>query len=536
MAITDGRLLLDNWETNQPVDLSGATGGTADTEIFIEGARSFGYNTTSTRAGLMYDAGTAQDWTNNTFYIWVNCGVVGLLDIKANGGLAVRFAGASASDYFEVNVAGSDVYPSAVSGGWVMLVVDIEKAKTASHRTGGTPPATNNIRYVGISTITGGTMPRMVDNTWMDTIWRLPANTPGITIDGTNLGSDWTFDDIVSASEAGSWGTAKNGPGGAIVINTPIEVGSTAGGVLSSFSDSNKIILWEDWDVPTSFYGLSLVGSATGQTDFKLGIKTGTGEDATGAQGCTIAAEATGQRWFLNTNDPNIDTAYFYGCTFNHGSSFDIDTNKNSFISNQFIDCSSATVSNSEFLKNSIINANTADGVAFLKTDDITDVKYSSFEFSDGHAIELTTPNTASQTSKGNLFSGYGADTTTDAALYNNSGAGLVTISVVSGGDVLTYRNGNFATTTVSANKNLTLTGLQAGSDIVILNAGTETERVNIDANPGTTYSFTYSTLGNVDIGVFKKGFVPFYVRNYALSSVDASLPIAQETDTNYTD
>lgn len=80
----------------------------------------------------------------------------------------------------------------------------------------------------------------------------------------------------------------------------------------------------------------------------------------------------------------------------------------------------------------------------------------------------------------------------------------------------------------------LTLTGLQTGSDIVILAAGTETERENIDANAGSTYDYVYETAENIDIGVFKAGYVPFYIRNYPLSSTDSSLPIAQIADRNY--
>ena len=81
---------------------------------------------------------------------------------------------------------------------------------------------------------------------------------------------------------------------------------------------------------------------------------------------------------------------------------------------------------------------------------------------------------------------------------------------------------------------NLTLTGLQAGSDIVVLTAGTSTNLINVDANAGSSYIYTYATLGNVDIGVFKVGYVPFYIRNYALSSTNASLPVAQVADRNY--
>lgn len=80
----------------------------------------------------------------------------------------------------------------------------------------------------------------------------------------------------------------------------------------------------------------------------------------------------------------------------------------------------------------------------------------------------------------------------------------------------------------------LTLTGLQTGSDIVVLQAGTETERVNVDANAGTTYNYVYETPEDIDIGVFKIGYVPFYIRNYTLSASDGTVPIAQVADRNY--
>jgi len=80
----------------------------------------------------------------------------------------------------------------------------------------------------------------------------------------------------------------------------------------------------------------------------------------------------------------------------------------------------------------------------------------------------------------------------------------------------------------------LTLTGLVAGSDVVILNAGTETERANVDANPTTSYNYVYETTGNVDIKVYKRGYIPFSIMNYTLSSTDASLPVAQVADRNY--
>lgn len=81
---------------------------------------------------------------------------------------------------------------------------------------------------------------------------------------------------------------------------------------------------------------------------------------------------------------------------------------------------------------------------------------------------------------------------------------------------------------------NLSLTWLVSWSDIVILEAGTETELVNVDANAWSSYTYTYETPENVDIGIFKEWYIPYYVRNYILTSSDASLPIAQVADRAY--
>jgi hypothetical protein len=80
----------------------------------------------------------------------------------------------------------------------------------------------------------------------------------------------------------------------------------------------------------------------------------------------------------------------------------------------------------------------------------------------------------------------------------------------------------------------LSLTGLVSGSDIVILNTGTEVERVNVDANPTTSYNYVYDTTGAVDIKVYKRGYIPFSILNYSLSTTNASLPVAQVADRNY--
>ena len=85
------------------------------------------------------------------------------------------------------------------------------------------------------------------------------------------------------------------------------------------------------------------------------------------------------------------------------------------------------------------------------------------------------------------------------------------------------------------ASVTLTLTGLPAGCDITVLEAGTETMRENIEDFAGTSYAYTYADPGAVvDIVVIKPGYMPAAVRGYALSASAASLPFALTPDPSY--
>jgi hypothetical protein len=80
----------------------------------------------------------------------------------------------------------------------------------------------------------------------------------------------------------------------------------------------------------------------------------------------------------------------------------------------------------------------------------------------------------------------------------------------------------------------LTLTGIISGSDVVVLQADTETVLSQVDQNIGSSWIYDYEVPTVVDIFVSKAGYVPFYIRNYNLSSTNASLPIAQVIDRNF--
>jgi hypothetical protein len=539
--ITDNRTLVTAADSVTGfVDLGGTANGTLDTEIFIQGTGSVGESLGSTLGGILFDMAATPFGANEVVYLWINCGIVGLLDTKANGGFRIRFTGATVSDWFEVYVAGSDDWPPSVQGGWTQFVVDVTEARAtavANGWTNGTPPAVTAVQRVGWAGITGGTMPRMVDNTWLDAIWRLPANTPGIIIEGRNGGStDWDWADVLT-QVGDAAGIIKLTTGGAYALNTPVQFGindtSTHG-----FTDTNVTLLWENQEfLPDDFYGLSAAGNAGGTTNVTAGIKTGTGDDATGAQGWTVQAAATGATWAMDFSDPNLDLIGLYGCSFVHGGAFLLDDPSVSVISSAYLDCVSALVSNSEQLRVAVVNAATADGVAFMTTDDLSDIVFSSFEFSDGHGVELTTPRVATQTSKGVSFSGYGADGTTDAAIYNNTG-GAVSINLTDGSDSVstTIRNGAGASTTEVLTTTLEITGLANPSEIRVYDTGTTTEVAGQEnVTTGTfTANIDAATYPAVDIAILNvTGFQNRRLVNFDMTT-DQSIPASQVTDRQY--
>jgi hypothetical protein len=98
-----------------------------------------------------------------------------------------------------------------------------------------------------------------------------------------------------------------------------------------------------------------------------------------------------------------------------------------------------------------------------------------------------------------------------------------------------TYSDASARAATYALDVNtLTLTGLVAGSDVIVTTSDTNTVVGEVDANAGTSWGFTFSGAQTVDIKVIKAGYVPWVIYDYALSAADASLPVAQTVDRAY--
>lgn len=127
-----------------------------------------------------------------------------------------------------------------------------------------------------------------------------------------------------------------------------------------------------------------------------------------------------------------------------------------------------------------------------------------------GHAIEISAVGTFDFF--GNTFTGYGADASTDAAIYNNSG-GAVELVLQVGDPIPTIRNGAGASTTTTSPPVTIEATVLADSRVQLYNVTTDTELDN-DFLAGTAYEFIVTTEASIGdtirLRVCKLGYLPF--------------------------
>ena len=175
-----------------------------------------------------------------------------------------------------------------------------------------------------------------------------------------------------------------------------------------------------------------------------------------------------------------------------------------------------------------------------MTTDDLSDVRFCDFQFSDGHAVEITTPRVASQNSTGNLFGGYsgtpGSNPTassgsTDAAIYQNAG-GAVTIDVSDGGDTPSVRNGTSATTTVNNPVTFTLTDIDPGSEVRFLDKDNGFSELTGVESSGTSFAYNYNYVSDINTAIHINKFNKAWKRlDVVLGNTNASEKAGQLPD-----
>lgn len=433
------------------VSIGGGAGATANTDIFIQGTQSLARRSSNvTVGGFLLDNGAGGiDMSASGVHVGAWLWVTHYAVLTA---LRARIAGNDGSGNFGEHAVPLAEYPTL--GGWIRVWVDLDR--TADF-TGGTGLQRTAVRYLG-PTITIPSVGGNAQNLVLDAI---DYGTLGLLLTGTA----GVWQDFVTADEAtaNKYGVVES-RSGIVFVRARLTLGSATSLV---FSDSNFVLVFPQQAlVSTTWMGVtcdlqnastsitlasgSLQSPGSRKGDF---VVTGTAGLLT-VSACTLV----GLRVATFTAACDISGSVFQSCGLVTQAGADIDGCR-------FVGATGA--------------------VALLSNDPakVTDCVFTSG--GTGHAIEFTTPGT--YTFDGNLFSGYGADETTNAAVYNNSG-GLITLNVGGGGGAPTVRNGTGASTVVVAGAVTVSVSVRDSTGAAVQDA-----RVFIQAAAGGPFPFNAS-------------------------------------------
>lgn len=460
--------------------------------------------TTSLGAGAPYDFSSGGPENGYHVIMWFNS----KSPINATAGFRVIVGDGTSRGHWNV------VPRSFYKGGFVTQVVntarDFDSIAAGSWTTTGNPAQLSAVTQVGGVHQTPASIMGSFNNFQLDQI----TIGLGVRVDAGTVGSPNTFETVRAADEdTGFWGWWSSAFG-AYVGKGKLYIGPATGSATSVFTDSGFRVVFADERVASGFYEIRTRGAGT---------------DVSWDLGNIAAANSVNARWNLTVDSDTNSFADTNGVW--SGADQLVLAAAATLTGTTLIDCTKLTQNGATLDACSVRSANTADGVAFIESDDPSLISDCEFEFSDGHAIEITTPGTYSF--DGNTFVGYGLDDTNDAAIYNNSG-GLVTLNI-SGGTTPTVRNGSGASTTLNSTVSITVTPLAAGSEVRAYRVSDGVELDGTESSSGSSHVLSLPSGVAVDIVVlnYSPPKIPRRIENVSFT-VSQNLNPFQQDEPNF--
>lgn len=497
--------------------IGGGAGGSSEGSFPYQGSNLYNRKiTSSTGAGFYYDpstdGGSAQDMTATAKSTWlVKCIVTDYGGLQGINGVSIRI-GSGTTAYYEYVIAGSNAkivpleeYPA--KGG--ILIVPINPNISGYRDSTSGSPVLTAVDYFGMVAAFSSSTAKS-ENVGLDAI---DLGTGLTLVGGDGVDTDGTFNDFLSADE----GNTANRYGyvtaisGVLYCFGMLTIGTASA---AGFTDSDSKVLFLDGYFDSGWSGVTvdLQNASTSvtiaNTIDSLGTDTVTDTRAdftvTGNNGSlTLSGTLTNFRNVVLTS----------GCTVTGD-----------------INCKDMTVSTAT-ISGATIRTNSGSGVAVINDLSDTDIDDTLFiQEGLGHAIELTSSGT--YTFDNLAFTGYGANGTNSAAIYNNSG-GAVTINIINGGDTPTVRNGASASTTVNNTVTVKVTVIDADTKSVVQGARVRLTKVSggavvlsgvTDVNgvvEDTGYSYTIDE--NIEGYVRKGTSTPLYRQSDVSGAITSS-------------
>lgn len=435
---------VDTTDTVSISNIGGGQGAGVDADLFIQGDQAVSRRIDNSSLG----------WT-------VSTGAGGSANLSATGTHLVLWMGSLTwslvTNYQVVITSGNnqDAYHDVPSvqfpltqGGFIPVWVDVTRAADGAVTN---TPTLSSVNGVGIYAVVGNTAGNL-KNVQADASF---YGTAGYSLTGTS-----SVNQVLTAEQNTSTGLkgVLQEKSGIYFCQARLIIGASdaaaATPVATTYSDSNITVVFPDQPLVASDFMGQTINLGNASTTYSLvGSTVGSG-NPTGAstRPDLIFTGTSGSATLTNCTLLGMRTVDFTStCTFDGG----------------ILDTVNLTQGGSE-IKNCEIRTRTATQVAVVNdatfgiSTGIHDVTFK--QEGNGHAIEFTSGSAVTLTNV--EFSGYGADGSNSAAIYNNTGGALAI--TVSGGNSANYtiRNGSGASTSLIASKNLTIDNIQPDTEV----------------------------------------------------------------------
>jgi hypothetical protein len=528
VVVTDLRTVRN--EADATTGWTGASG--TSTAVFVESTAAV-IQTLNIATGQVYHTGAAINLSDTLVYVWSNNFAQQANWEAAQPPNALHLG--DGTNRISFRMAGSDKKVFSHLEGqavdWDCLVLDGSQA-SAMNSAGLTVARAGSFGALNLSAITqigsdfttlskglGGGINVAVDI--------IRFGNDGIQITGGTTGNRGLFSEIVaedrSTANLKAHGIIRELATGLYSCQGPLNFGSSASALESWFDDSGRVLSFENRNISNDKYYIRVRGNSGTTNFFRLNNSTVT------SAGPFVRCDFNGGNINTLTLTNNTFTNLGNAITFSSAA----DATGHTVTGNVFNLCGRIDPGAVTFTGNTISNSTDNDGAMLLDADGTANMSNLTF-ISDGtgHAIIITATGTYDFTNF--IFTGYGANNTTNAAVYNNSG-GAVTINV-SGGNTPTVRNGTGATTTVLATVNITLSGLEPNTEVRVYedDAGQNGTEIAGAENSGTSFSFAAEAGEVVNIIINSLFFLPADIWQFTVPNNDATIPIAQFPDRQY--
>lgn len=381
---------------------AGAT-PTLEPDFRYQGSNCISASVKTTEAGFYYrQAGLTHDFQTAPV-VWLAKVIATNKDALDGNGLILEIGTGTRTAYHRYFIYNASTYP--IAGGWAIIPIDPNIAGLRSASVG--TPNLAAVDFFGVQADFNATS--KAPNLGMDAIDYIVSGTGLSLTGGDGVDADGTFNSFLSFDEgntANRYGIVSSRDGIIYVVGTLMIAGN--GNTATGFTDSNKVLVFPGGLFNNGFAGVyfNLVNAST-----TINISSCTFN----SRGAVGSFSDTRANYFVNNTN---GTLTFSGNSFNTFRNFTL--------------TSACTVTNCAFSNGLLITqaGSTLTGCTFSGQTTIAGESLvlstnpqliSSCTFTSGgagHAIQITTAGTYNFSA--NFFNSYGANNTTDAAVYNN--------------------------------------------------------------------------------------------------------------------